>query len=110
MKDFINSIFKLSEEKMKDIFLINFFLLFLIIIFFNFIEFFINFKTPTDYAFEYYLFGKVLISKEPKHCETNVIMRYPKKGKYSHIRPFLDWFTILSGFIKAKFDNKKIFD
>lgn len=33
---------------MKDIFLINFFLLFLIIIFFNFIEFFINFKTPTD--------------------------------------------------------------
>ena len=48
MKDFFNSILKLSKEKTKDIFLINFFLLFLIIIFFNFIESFINFKTPTD--------------------------------------------------------------
>ena len=69
-----------------------------------------NKKKFYSYAFEYYCFGKVLISNKIKHCESSVMMRYPKKGKYSHIRPFLDWFTILFGYIQAKLDNKKIFD
>ena len=69
-----------------------------------------NKKKFYTYAFEYYFFGKVLTSKKIKHCEANVMMRYPKKGKYSHIRPFLDWFTILDGYMQAKFDDKKIFD
>jgi dolichol-phosphate mannosyltransferase len=69
-----------------------------------------NKKKFYSYAFEYYFFGKVLISKKIKHCESNVMMRYPKKGKYSHIRPFLDWFVILAGYIQAKLDDKKIFD
>ena len=56
-----------------------------------------NKKKFYSYAFVYYFFGKVLISNKIKHCESSVMMRYPKKGKYSHIRPFLDWFTILFG-------------
>lgn len=69
-----------------------------------------NKKKFYTYGFEYYFFGKVLISNKIKHLESSVRMRYPKKGKYSHIRPFVDWFAIIAGYFEAKFDNKNIFD
>lgn len=60
------------------------------------------------YGYEYYSYGKVLLSKEIKSCEVDVKMNYPKKGNYSKIRPFIDWYPIIFGYLSAYFDKKKI--
>ena len=70
---------------------------------------FFNKKKFYTYGFEYYSYGKILISNKIKHCETSAMMRYPKKGIYSHIKPITDWVIIIKGYLEAKFDNKKIF-
>jgi dolichol-phosphate mannosyltransferase len=67
-----------------------------------------NKKKFYTYGYEYYSYGKILTSKFINHCEANIRMNYPKKGKYSKIRPFIDWYPIVSGYILAFFD-KKIF-
>ena len=70
---------------------------------------FFNKKKYYTYGFEYYSYGKILISNKIKHCEISAIMRYPKRGNYSHIKPIIDWVPIIKGYLEAKFDNKKIF-
>ena len=72
----------------------------------NFILF--NKKKYYTYGYEYYSYGKILLSKNIKSCEANVKMNYPKSGKYSKIRPFIDWYPIIFGYLEALIDNKKL--
>lgn len=58
------------------------------------------------YRYEYYSYGKILMSKSYKICEIPVEMKYKKKN-YSKIRPILDWFPIIFGYLEARFDGKK---
>jgi len=74
---------------------------------FKYFKFF-NKKKYYTYGYEYYSYGKVLLSKEISSCEADVKMNYPKKGKYSKIRPFIDWYPIIFGYIEALFDKNKI--
>lgn len=60
------------------------------------------------YGYEYYSYGKILKSKKIKSCEADVKMNYPKVGNYSKIRPIIDWYPIVFGYIEAYFDNKII--
>ncbi|MEM6885033.1 MAG: glycosyltransferase family 2 protein [Verrucomicrobiota bacterium] len=61
------------------------------------------------YGFEYYLYGKVLLSKEVRWKEVAVTMRYPTSGKrYSKIKPFIGWFQMLKPWWLARFDQKRI--
>ena len=68
-----------------------------------------NKKKYYTYGYEYYSYGKILKSKKIKSCEANVQMNYPTKGNYSKIKPVIDWFPIIFGYIEALMDNKKIF-
>lgn len=68
-----------------------------------------NKKNLYTYGYEYYSLGKVLLSKKLKFSEASVKMDYPKIGNYSKIKPIIDWIPIISGYIKARYDNKKIF-
>lgn len=61
------------------------------------------------YGYEYYTYGKILLSKSIKSTEVPVSMNYPRLGKYSKIRPIIDWFPIIFGYLEARFDGKKIF-
>ena len=67
-----------------------------------------NKKKYYTYGYEYYSYGKVLLSKGIKSCEASVKMNYPKKGKYSKIRPIIDWYPIIFGHLEALFDKKKM--
>lgn len=67
-----------------------------------------NKKKYYTYGYEYYSYGKILLSDNFKSCEANVKMNYPKKGKYSKIRPFIDWYPIIFGYLEALIDNKKL--
>ncbi len=69
---------------------------------------FFNKRKYYTYGYEYYSYGKILLSKEISSCEADVKMNYPKKGSYSKIRPFIDWYPMIIGYIEAFFDNKKI--
>lgn len=70
---------------------------------------FFNKKKFYTYGYEYYSYGKVLWSKNLNSCEANVKMNYPKKGKYTKIRPVIDWIPIILGYLMARYDNKKVF-
>ena len=35
-------------------------------------------------------------------------MNYPKKGNYSKIRPIINWYPIIFGYLEALFDRKKL--
>lgn len=74
---------------------------------YRYFEFF-NKKKYYTYGYEYYSYGKVLLSKEINSCEADVKMNYPKKGKYSKIRPFIDWYPMIFGYIEAFFDKNKV--
>lgn len=67
-----------------------------------------NKKKNYTYGYEYYSYGKILLSKTLKSCETAVGMNYPSKGKYTKIRPIIDWFSILLGYFRALIDRVKI--
>ena len=64
-------------------------------------------KKNYTYGYEYYSYGKILLSKTLKSCETAVGMNYPSKGKYTKIRPIIDWFSILLGYFRALIDGVK---
>lgn len=59
------------------------------------------------YRYEYYSLGKVLISKDINFTEVAVTMDYKKKN-YSKIRPIIDWFPIILGWVEALIDGRKI--
>ena len=67
-----------------------------------------NKKKFYTYGYEYYSYGKVLLSKSIKSCEESVEMKYPKKGKYSKIRPIIDWYPIINGYLESLTDKIKI--
>ena len=69
---------------------------------------FFNKKKNYTYGYEYYSYGKVLLSKTLKSCEASVEMSYPRKGKYTKIKPIIDWFAILSGYLRSLIDGVKI--
>ena len=50
--------------------------------------------------------GKILNNKKLKISEIPVEMKYKKN--YSKIRPIVDWFPIILGYLEARFDNKNI--
>ena len=75
-------------------------------IFKNLITFLDNKKFYT-YRYEYYTLGKILIEKNIKFTEVGVTMDYKKKN-YSKIKPIIDWIPIISGWIGALLDGKKI--
>ena len=59
------------------------------------------------YGYEYYVLGKVLISKHISFIEVPVNMNYPKTGKYSKIRAFIDWYSIIRAYFLSFFDGNK---
>ena len=67
-----------------------------------------NKKKYYTYGYEYYSYGKVLLSEKVNSCEASVKMNYPQKGNYSKIRPFIDWYPIIFGYIEALFDKKQL--
>lgn len=59
------------------------------------------------YGFEYYLYAKVLMSKQFRSIEVPVTMRYPERGKpYSKIRGARDWYAMLKPWMIARLDGK----
>ena len=58
------------------------------------------------YRYEYYSLGKILINKKINFTEVPVTMDYKKKN-YSKIRPIIDWFPIIFGWLEALIDGKK---
>jgi len=66
---------------------------------------FLNKKKYYTYGYEYYSYGKILLSKNLNSCEVSVEMNYPKRGKYSKIRPIIDWYPIIWGYIESIFDG-----
>tara|TARA_B100000886_G_scaffold55530_1_gene33994 strand:+ start:4138 stop:4866 length:729 start_codon:yes stop_codon:yes gene_type:complete len=69
---------------------------------------FFNKKKYFTYGYEYYSYGKILLSQKIKTCEASVKMNYPKAGSYSKIRPFIDWYPIIFGYLEALMDRKKL--
>lgn len=66
---------------------------------------FLNKKKYYTYGYEYYSYGKILLSKNINSCEVSVEMNYPKSGKYSKIRPIIDWYPIIWGYIESVYDG-----
>ena len=58
------------------------------------------------YGYEYYVLGKVLKSKHISFTEVPITMNYPKIGKYTKIRPFIDWYSIIKAYFLSFFDRK----
>jgi dolichol-phosphate mannosyltransferase len=56
------------------------------------------------YGFEYFLYAKVLRDPNLVSVEVPTTMRYPASGKYSKIRPGLDWASMIAPWIKARID------
>ena len=59
------------------------------------------------YAFESYLYGKVLISGAAvRWLEVPITMRYPRSGRgYTKIRPGLDWWRMIYPFFWARMER-----
>jgi len=68
-----------------------------------------NKKKYYTYGYEYYSYGKILISNKINSCESSVKMTYPKSGNYTKIKPFIDWYKIIISWFEALLDGKKIF-
>ncbi len=62
------------------------------------------------YGYEYYVLGKIINSKKVSFTEIPITMNYPKTGKYSKIRVFIDWYPIIRAYFISFFDNKKLRD
>ncbi len=72
----------------------------------NHFEYLNNRKFYT-YKYEYYTYGKAILSNKVRFAEVPVNMRYTKSN-YSKIKPIIDWLPIIFGWLEARFDNKKI--
>ena len=60
-----------------------------------------------EYGFEYYLYAKVLQSRDVRWCEVPITMRYPPAGqRYTKIRPLTGWYNMLKPWVMARFDGK----
>lgn len=59
------------------------------------------------YGYEYYSLGKILLNEKIKFAEVPVTMNYSKTN-YSKIKPIIDWFPMIFGWIEALIDGKKI--
>lgn len=58
------------------------------------------------YSFEYYLFAKVVMSRNVTWSEVPVTMRYPKRGvPYTKIRPVIGWYEMLRPWMVARFQS-----
>lgn len=68
---------------------------------------YLNKKKFYTYKYEYYTYGKAILSSKVRFVEVPVDMRYTKKN-YSKIRPIIDWLPIIFGWLEARFDKKKI--
>lgn len=61
------------------------------------------------YAFEYYIYAKVILNKKIRWKEVPITMRYPqRKSRYSKMRPFIDWWPMIKPWIMARIDGEKI--
>ena len=60
------------------------------------------------YGYEYFCYGKILISKNINFCEVAVSMNYPKEKDYSKIRPIIDWYIISKYWIKGLLDKHEL--
>ena len=60
------------------------------------------------YGYEYYVLGKILKSQDILFTEVPVTMNYPKYGKYSKIRPIIDWYPIIRAYFLSFFDGKNL--
>ena len=69
---------------------------------------FFNKKKYFTYGYEYYSYGKILLSSKIESCEASVKMNYPKEGNYSKIRPIIDWYPIIFGYLEALMDGRKL--
>lgn len=58
------------------------------------------------YAFEYYLYAKVILDGRIRWVEQPVTMRYPQAGPYSKIRAGRDWIAMLKPWLIARFDGR----
>jgi len=67
---------------------------------------FVDKKEFYTYKYEYYSIGKILINENIKFTEIPVTMDYTKKN-YSKIKPVIDWWPIIFGWLQAFFDGKK---
>lgn len=63
-----------------------------------------------SYGYEYYVLGKIINSKNISFTEVPITMNYPKTGKYSKIRTFIDWYPIIRAYFVSFFDKKKLRD
>ena len=77
-------------------------------IFSNFKKEYFEKKELFTYGYEYYSLGKVINSKNISFIEIPVSMDYPKTGKYSKIRPILDWYIIAKFWIKGILSKNKL--
>ena len=77
-------------------------------IFSNFKKDYFKNKELFTYGYEYYSLGKVINSKNISFIEIPVSMDYPKTGKYSKIRPILDWYIIAKFWIKGILSKNKL--
>ena len=50
---------------------------------------------------------KLVNSKNISFTEVPITMNYPKSGKYSKIRPFIDWYSIIRAYFLSFFDGNK---
>jgi len=57
------------------------------------------------YSFEYYIYAKVVLDGRWRWTEVPVTMRYPRKGRYSKVKPFIGWYSVLKPWIVARFDG-----
>lgn len=58
------------------------------------------------YSFEYFLYAKALLDHRIRSIEVPTTMRYPRSGKYSHIRPVFDWFWMIWPWVRARLDRR----
>ena len=77
-------------------------------IFSNFKKEYFEKKELFTYGYEYYSLGKVINSKDINFIEIPVSMDYPITGKYSKIRPIIDWYIIAKFWIKGILSKNKL--
>ena len=77
-------------------------------IFSNFKKEYFKKKELFTYGYEYYSLGKVINSKDINFIEIPVSMDYPTTGKYSKIRPIIDWYIIAKFWIKGILSKNKL--
>ncbi len=65
-------------------------------------------KELFTYGYEYYSFGKVINSGKINFVEIPVSMDYPSTGKYTKIRPIIDWYIMAKFWIKGLLSKNEL--